>query len=144
ETHKADLTAEEREKFGIEADAPQPTHVEGDAKSVTIDASELATLKDAAQQGVEAAQKLDQQEASDFATARIAAGQVKSDQKDALVKILTASSTEARTELENFLTGLPVNSSIAAGELGDGGKPTEASAHEELNTKVVAQIDADV
>lgn len=145
ESNKSELTVEELTKFEIKADTEggnQP--IEAAGNQVTIDASELAELKANAARGVDAAQKLDQKEASDFAAARIAAGQVKSDQKDALVKILTASSAEARTELEAFLSGLPVNASIAAGELGNDGKPVAASAHDELNAKVVAQIAADV
>jgi len=147
ESRKSELTADELTKFDIKADEtpadPTPSKVEGDAKAVTIDASELAKLQAAAAQGVEAAQKLAQKEASDFATARIAAGQVKSGDKDKLVSILLASTGDARTQLEEFLAGLPVNASIGE-ELGKGGSAVEASAHEELNTKVVAQINADV
>lgn len=146
EDHKSELSAEELTKFSIKADEtpanPAPSKVEGDAKPVTIDASELAKLQAAAQQGVEAAQKLAQKEASDFADARIAAGQVKSDEKDALTKILLASSAQARPAIEEFLSGLPVNASTGT-ELGDGGKTLTASAHDELHTKVVEKITAD-
>lgn len=143
EEHKSELSADELAKFDIKADEkPAPVNVEGDAKPVTIDASELASLKAAAQQGVEAAQELAQTKASSFAAARIEAGQVKSDQKDSLTKILLASSAEARTELESFLSGLPVNGSIGT-ELGDGGKTVASSAHDELHTKVVEKIEAD-
>lgn len=152
EANKAELTAEELAKFDIKADeapadpadpTPAPTKVEGDAQPVTISASELASLQAAAQQGVQAAHKLAHNEASAFASARIEAGQVKSGQKDSIVKILMASSEEARTELEGFLEGLPVNEKINAGELGDGGKTITASAGAELHTKVVEQITAD-
>lgn len=144
ESNKKDLTADELTKFEIKADeGEQPTKVEANAKAVTIDASELASLKAAAQQGVEASQKLAQKEASDFASARIEAGQVKSDQKDALVEILLASSDDARNKIETFLSGLPVNASIGD-ETGDNGKTVAASAQEELREKVVEQIKADV
>lgn len=137
ETNKKDLTAEELTKFGIKADekpADPAKKVEGAAQPVTISASELAELKAAAAQGVAAAENLSQKEASDFAAARIEAGQVKSDQKDSLVKILTASSKEARTELETFLSGLPINADINAGESGTS-NTVDASASTEMFEK---------
>lgn len=148
EDNKAELTADELTKFNITAgEAPEsddPTKIEGDAKSVTITASELAELRENASKGVAAAQKLDQKEASDFAEARIEAGQVKSGEKDALVSILLASSADDRTKLESFLSGLPVNTDINGQALGNDGKSVSASAHDELTTKVVEQIKADV
>ena len=147
EDNKAELSTEELAKFDIKADQkpadPAPNNVEGDAAPVTINASELASLKAAAQQGVDASEKLAKKEASDFASARIAAGQVKSGDKETLENILLASSGESRKALEDFLTGLPVNASIGQ-ELGDGGKALTASAHDELHTKVVEKIAADV
>ena len=145
ESKKAELSAKELTKFDIKADqTEQPPKVDANAKAVTIDASELAALKAAAQQGVEASQKLEQKEASDFATARIAAGQVKSGDKELLTEILLASSGEARTKLESFLSGLPVNADINT-ELGDGGKPSgvAVSASAELHTKVEEALRAD-
>lgn len=130
EDNKAQLSADELSKFGIKADKV----VEAQDGQVSINADELAQLKADATRGVEAAEKLAQKEASDFAAARIQAGQVKSDQKDDLVKILLASSTEARTSLESFLTGLPVNADIDGGEAGDGGK-SSAKATDELFEK---------
>ena len=143
EQNKKDLSADELTKFDIKADEAAPTKVEAAAESVTISASELAELKANAAQGVEASQKLAQKEASDFADARIAAGQVKSDDKEALTSILLASSAEQRAKLESFLSGLPVNASIDT-ELGDSGRVVTASAHDDLHQKVVSQIKADV
>lgn len=143
ESKKSELSAEELTKFDIKADDKKPAKVEGDAKAVTIDASELAQLQAAAAQGVEAAQKLAQKEASDFADGVIAAGQVKSEEKEALTKILLASSGDQRTALEEFLSGLPKNQKLGD-ELGDSGKDLSTSAHDELNAKVVEKITADV
>lgn len=138
EEHKAELSTEELKKFDIKADEtpadPAPTKVEANAQTVSISASELADLKSAAAQGVAAAQTLAQKEASDFASARIQAGQVKSDQKDSLVKILLASSADTRTELETFLSGLPENEDIKAGEQGHS-STVDASASTEMFEK---------
>lgn len=145
ETKKSELSADELAKFDIKADedpTPEPAKVEASAQAVTISASELAQLQADAKQGVEASQKLAQKEASDFADARIAAGQVKSSERDALTSILLASSADHRTKLESFLSGLPVNADIGT-ELGDGGKTVTADASAELHTKVVQQITAD-
>lgn len=89
ETNKMDLSADELNKFGIKADedpapTPEPTKVEASGQAVSISASELAQLQADAAQGVAASQKLAQKEASDFANARIAAGQAKSSEKDPL------------------------------------------------------------
>jgi len=127
EDNKTQLSADELTKFGIKT-------VEAQGEQVQISANELAELKANASRGVEAADKLAQKEASDFAAARVQAGQVKSDQKTDLEKILLASSGEARTGLEAFLSGLPVNADINADELGDGGK-TSVSASDELFEK---------
>lgn len=147
ETKKSELSADELTKFDIKADeeqgpAPAPAKVEASGQAVNISASELAELKAHAAQGVEASQKLAQKEASDFADARISAGQVKSGDKDALTEILLASSADQRDKLETFLSGLPVNADIGT-ELGDSGKSVSADAQSELNDKVVQQIQAD-
>lgn len=144
EANKADLTDAERDTFGIKADEDpaSKTTVNGDTKDqVTISADELAKLQADAAQGVEAAQKLAQKEASDFASARIAAGQVKSDQKDALTAILLASRGDDRTKLESFLEGLPVNDRIGT-SLGEDGKAVAGSAYVEVKEKTEAKIKA--
>lgn len=138
EDNKAELSADELTKFNIAAgestEGDDPTKVEGNAQNVTISASVLAALEAKAEQGVQAAQALAQKEASDFAKARIEAGQVKSDDKEALTKILLASSGEARTDLEAFLSGLPVNADITAGEQGKS-NTVDSSASDEMFEK---------
>jgi hypothetical protein len=142
ETKKADLTEDELKSFGITADAaPEKkpvakkkvdASVEG---QVSISADELAQLKADAAQGVEAARQLAETQAGIFASARIEAGQIKSDQKDSLVKILLASKGETRKELETFVQGLPENKIITAGELGSGDGGEGGTASEQLMVK---------
>lgn len=147
EENKAELTADELRSLDIKADEqPQKpaTKVEGDTKDqVTISASELAELKASASRGVEAAQKLEQKEASDFADARIAAGQVKSDEKDKLTSILLASSGDQRAAIEAFVAGLPENERLKEGsqELGDGGSDAK-SAGQKLDEAARAIVKA--
>lgn len=147
EDHKADLTADELKALDIKADEqPQKpaTKVEADTKDqVTISASELADLKASAARAEVFAQKLEQKEASDFADARIKAGQVKSDEKDALTAILLASSGDQRTAIEAFVAGLPENERLKKGsqELGDGGSDAK-SAGQKLDEAAKAIITA--
>lgn len=143
ETKKSELNEAELKSFGITADAApekkptakkpvQASAVEG---QVTISADALAKLQADAAQGVEAAQKLARNEASAFAVARVSAGQIKSDQKDTLVKILLASKGDTRAELETFVQGLPENKIITAGELGSGEGGEGTTASEQLTSK---------
>lgn len=154
ETKKSELNEAELKSFGITADKtpvkPEPkkpvvtASVEG---HVSIPADKLAQLEADARQGVEAAQKLARNEASAFASARISAGQIKSDQKDTLVKILLASKGDTRAELETFVQGLPENKMITAGELGSSEGGEGATASEQLMVKankVVADSDGKV
>lgn len=144
ETNKAELTKEEREKFGIKADAkPAEKKLKADTKEqVSISADEFAKLQADAAQGVEAAQKLAQKEASEFATDRIKAGQIKSEQKDDLVEILLASRGETRTKLESFIEGLPQDDRLQADEKGDPGKTDQQSPTEELFERAAEAVKA--
>ncbi|NHW45959.1 hypothetical protein HAV21_03480 [Paenarthrobacter sp. MSM-2-10-13] len=158
--HKAELTAEQLTTFGLAEEAPEvpetpeepetpevpetpetpevptePTKVE--ASAITgITADELAQLRADAAAGREAQQKLAQSEASDFASARIKAGQIKSGQKADLVKILLASRGDDRKTLETFLESLPENKLVTAGELGDGGANVVADAAQVVHERV--------
>lgn len=155
EEHKADLTAEQLTTFGLAAEAPetpetpeQPetpeepetpetpgTPVEASAiKGITDE--ELAQLRADAAAGREAQQKLAQNEASEFASARIKAGQIKSGQKEQVVKILLASRGEDRKTLETFLKELPENKLVTDGELGDGGAAIVADVAQVVDERV--------
>lgn len=116
--------------------AEEAAKIEASAKPVTIDASRLAKLEADAAAGREAQQKLAQSEASEFASARIKAGQIKSGQKADLVKILLASRGDERKTLETFLESLPVNKLIADGEIGDGGAQIVADAAQVVDERV--------
>jgi len=134
EESKAELTAEELTKFGIEADAEGDEEEEEEeekpaAGGAPIDASainavtpeELAQLRADAKAGQEARQILAEREARDFVKTHIAAGRVKSDQLDNTVKMLLASKGSERNGLEAFIAGLPENKLLAS-EQGDAGK----------------------
>ncbi|MDQ0923330.1 hypothetical protein QF038_001838 [Pseudarthrobacter sp. W1I19] len=152
--HKDELTVEERKSFDVQTDADKAAEqeaadkaaadkeaeekaaaekVEASAKTVTINASDLAKLKADAARGVEAAEKLARTEASSFVSEHIARGAIKSGQKDEAVEILLASSPKQRENLEKFLKGLPENKLITAGEMGgggDGGTDSQTAADE--------------
>jgi hypothetical protein len=154
ETKKSELNEAELKSFGLKADEapenkPEPkkpvaASVEG---QVSISADELAQLKADAQQGVDAARQLAETQAGIFASARISAGQIKSDQKDSLVKILLASKGDTRKELETFVQGLPENKIITAGELGSSEGGEGGTASEQLMVKankIVADSDGKI
>lgn len=129
--------AEADAKAAEEAEAAEEAaKIEASAKPVTIDAARLAKLEADAAAGREAQQKLAHNEASEFASARIKAGQIKSGQKDGLVKILLASRGDERKELEAFLTALPQNKLVTDGEIGDGGTTITADAADVVHERV--------
>lgn len=157
ESKKAELTADELKALDINANEEQETEstdaeatdtakVEASAKQgagqqITISASELAQLRADAAQGVVAAQKLERKEASDFAGTCIRAGQIKSDQKDSLVNLLLASSSEGRAQLKQFIQELPKNEKLSASEQGETGEDAR-TASEQLREKAQAIVTA--
>lgn len=136
--HKADLTADEQTKFGLADDAADATKDKEDSKdnkdedadkadedkggdaegvkgsrgTVSISADRLAKLEADAQRGVEAAAKLAMSEASEFASAAIKAGRIKSAQSEALVTRLVKASKEEAEFLRSFVEGLPKNEQL--------------------------------
>lgn len=130
--HKAELTPEELQKFGLADDTAGEEDKGGDAaddagddkggddaadvkasrKSVSIDASTLAKLQADAKAGVEAAYKLARAEASDFASSAIKAGRIKSEQKESLVDRLVKASKDEAAFLKTFVEGLPKNEGL--------------------------------
>lgn len=140
EEHKAELTVEQRKDLGLETDEEKAAREEEEQKaqeeadrkkaeeeedekkrveasqkgSVTISAAELATLRASAKAGQEAAARLDQKEAEEIADRHIKAGRIKSDQRTNTVKMLLASSGDARKNLESFFDTLPVNQILAS------------------------------
>ncbi|GAP53497.1 hypothetical protein AHiyo6_00620 [Arthrobacter sp. Hiyo6] len=155
--HKDELTADERKTFEVQTDADKTAEqaaadkaaadqaaadkaaadkaeadkVEASAgKNVVISASVLEKLKADAARGVEAAEKLARNEASTFVKAHAARGAIKTSQEEKAVDLLMASAGKMREQLETFLTELPDNKLITAGELGSGhdGSAIEASS----------------
>ncbi|WP_160665152.1 phage protease [Pseudarthrobacter sp. ATCC 49987] len=133
EAEKADADAKAAEEAKATEEAAK---IEASAKPVTINADRLAKLEADAAAGREASQKLQQSEASAFASARITAGQIKSGQKDQLVKILLASRGDDRKTLETFLAALPENKLVTNGEIGDGGAAVVADAGQVVHERV--------
>ncbi|MDV7992070.1 phage protease [Rhodococcus sp. IEGM 1374] len=160
--NKAELTADELKTFGLEeAEEPETPEtpaepetpetpeepetpapkIEASAQSHGISASELAQLRADAQAGREAKAELEKTKAEAFVTARIAAGQIKSGEKDKTVNVLLASKGDQRTALEAFMTGLPKHENLGK-ELGDQGVEASAGAKDELDGKVKLAIKA--
>lgn len=154
--HKDDLTADERKAFELQTDAEKTAEkdaadkaaadkeaadkaaaekekTDASAKVTTINASELAKLQADAAAGRQAADKLARNEASAVVKAHVARGAIKSGQEDKAVELLMASSPKFRTELEGFLTELPDNKLITAGELGNGGEGGDVAEADELD-----------
>ncbi len=103
--------------------------------TVSITASELETLKASAERGNKAFIELETKKASDKVEAHVARGAIKSEQKDAAVELLMASDKSVRENFESFLTGLPENKLVTAGETGSGKETTVGSAYAELSKK---------
>lgn len=164
EENKAELTVDERKTFGLETDdevaareeAEKKAKEEAEAKAaeeaarleasrkkgtVSIEADRLAALEADAKAGREAAQKLAQREAEEFVSGHITAGRIKSGEKDKTVKMLLASTGEARTNLEAFIAGLPANERLNASERGDGGGSAR-SAQDELMDQAQKKVEA--
>ena len=162
--NKADLTDDERTKFGLEDEpaptpepetqAPEETQApaetpapQGDGAPIEASAiagrvSELeAQLKASREEGEALRTKIETKEIDEFLTARVKAGQIKQDSKDSWSKTLLASRGDARTALETQLSELPANEAIGK-ELGDAGKEVQVEASRELHNKVTDAIRA--
>lgn len=168
--HKADLTADEQEKFGLaddtagddkgtddsedkqddadkdadddKSDDAADDGVKGSRGTVSISADRLAKLEAAAQAGLEAAATLAHKEASEFATAAIKAGRIKSDQKDSLVERLVKASKEDAKFLKDFVEGLPKNEQLGK-ESGVNASAGEGTAQEAVFSKARDLVAAD-
>lgn len=145
--HKADLTDDERKAFGLEEaggdpendpkDDPENPEEEqgGEPKKASVNggltAEQIAQLQADAKAGREAQQELLKTRLTASVQSHIDRGAIKSDQLDAAVSLLMASSDSQRGKLEEFLKGLPENKLVSAGEKGHGGG-VAASAQDEL------------
>lgn len=151
--NKAELTAEQKTKFGFEEkpaekpkeDAPAPTPPADPAKPVeasegaqtaTISASELKSLQETAAQ-------YRREKAEGVVDEHVKRGAIKQDQAEKWTTTLLASEGDARKNLEAMLTALP-GSAIIASENGtdkDAAKST-TSALDELDTKAKGIVSA--
>lgn len=161
EEHKAELTEEQQAQLDGEVETPETpeepetpeTPAEGGAPVAAsaikgITEAELTQLRADAQAGRAAMAKLEKKEASDFVATHIAAGRIKSDQKDNTVQMILASKGDERTKLESFISSLPVNA-LLADESGHGGdadedKPVELTDEEKKLAKAFNNTDEDL
>lgn len=117
--------AEETEEAEAEVEEEEATQVEASAQTTSISASRLAQLEAAEKRAQELEASIARNDAKSIMASAVKAGKVKSDQVEAGVKLLLASSGSARKELEAFISALPVNS-LLGDEVGDGGEATTA------------------
>ncbi|MFI8696756.1 phage protease [Dietzia maris] len=120
--------AEEATKIEASAIAGRVSELEKQLKASREEADALRT-------------KIDTKEVNEFLNARIAAGQIKQDQRESWANTLLASRGDARKALETQLEALPANEAIGK-ELGDAGRDAKVQASTELHQKVVEKIAA--
>lgn len=147
--HQAELTADELTKFGIEAETPapapqdeeeptpapapaaEPTKIEASAAVAAVQ-QENAQLK-ASIAALE--DKIESKEISEFLSARVKAGQIKSGEVAHWTGVIKASRGDARTQLQAGLERLPVDETLGK-ELGDEGAAATTGAVDELDREV--------
>ncbi len=167
--HKADLTDDERTKFGLVDEPSEPvtpvTPTEPVAPAEPTTPTEPATeptaepvvpVQASAPTGVQiTADRLAKLEADAEAgrkamaqlehdrvhivAASVTAGQIKSDDKAGWVDVLLASSKDQQVKIQSLLASLPVNEHLGE-ELGGEGAAVSTDATQELHRKVVASI----
>lgn len=161
--NKAELTEDERKALGVEdapvetqapapAETPAPVETEApapagdggpiEASAIAGRVSELEKQLKASREEADALRtKIDTKEVNEFLNARIAAGQIKQDQRESWANTLLASRGDARKALETQLEALPANEAIGK-EVGDAGRDAKVEASKELHQKVVEKIAA--
>ncbi|GAA1099862.1 phage protease [Tsukamurella spumae] len=153
--HKDELNSDEIAALGLgeqeteapETQAPTPAETEAptsvnasvDARMRKLEADAKAARDEAAQLRREA----DERDARDFVTQRVEAGQIKSEQFDATVKLILASTGDARTQAKALLEGLPTNDKINASERGSGASKGAVSATTQVFEKAGDLVKAD-
>ncbi|MFI2837554.1 phage protease [Mycolicibacterium sp. PDY-3] len=133
----ADQAAKDKADADAKA-AEEAAKVEASTRgAVSIKASELEALKASAARADALAAEIDRNKATATVKASIKAGQVKSGEEKTWTDFLVGLKADQRGVAEKLLASLPVNEELGK-ELGDKGKPVEASAQEELNVKASA------
>ncbi|WP_440220919.1 phage protease [Dietzia sp. MNB45] len=156
--HKADLTEEELTKFELSegagegesqdqgGDQGEGTGDEG--KNVEASATgriaalekELAAVRASATAATAA---LADRDAREFVQASVKAGQIKSDQEDAAVRLITASSKSQAAAVKKFIEGLPKNESLNASAAGTDSQAGAPSAINMVYAKADEMVKAD-
>lgn len=154
--NKDQLTADERATYGLE-EAPVapvvPAVVEPVAPvaasttktgKVEVDATELESLKASAARADELFLESETKKAEELVDKQIARGAIKAGQKNDITGILLASSKAQRAAVEKFLSELPENKLVTAGEIGNaGGVGTGGtSAKDQLRDKATEIVKA--
>lgn len=103
--------------------------------TVTISASELADLKQAAELGVKAHQTLQHKEASDKVGGYITANQFKPGGKDAITKFYLGLTPEQQATFDKDVVGSIQDKVVAAGEVGSDSQGSIGSAAVALNKR---------
>lgn len=160
--HKTELTDDERTTFGlVDEDAEAKAKAEQEAKDKAekdaadkaaaeaeaskqasanggLSASQITQLQADAKAGREAQQELLKSRLTASIDAVISRGAIKSDQREAGVKVLMAASNGNLTELLTFLQALPDNALLAS-EIGNSAG-VSASAQDELSERAANAV----
>lgn len=138
--HKAELSNNEQTKYGLVEKVAEiaPTAASEDG-TIKVAASELeamkaeiASLKIAASDGTAAKAELEKAKAAKVIDSHVARGAIKADESNAAVELLVTASPMQRTALEDFMSKLPENKLVSAGEIGSEEAGTSANATNDL------------
>jgi hypothetical protein len=132
ETPKTDKVEASETPKVEESKKIEPVQAGENAGVVTMTKAEVDALKASAERGNQAADKLEKKELTDSVKAHVARGAIKSEQVDEAVEILQASAPANRIKIEKFLSELPDNKLVSAGEKGNS-KENNLSASDQLN-----------
>lgn len=155
--HKADLTQDELTKFELaeggdqsQGEGQDQGNDAGDQGQAGVEASaagRIAALeaKLAAVQAsaTAATAALAERDAREFVQASVKDGRIKSDQEDAAVQLLTASSKSQAAAVKKFIEGLPKNESLNASAAGTDSQAGAPSAINAVYAKADELVKAD-
>ncbi|MCT2077503.1 phage protease [Dietzia cinnamea] len=155
--HKADLTEDELTKFELaeggdqgQGEGQDQGNDAGDQGQAGVEASaagRIAALeaKLAAVQAsaTAATAALAERDAREFVQASVKLGRIKSDQEDAAVQLLTASSKSQAAAVKKFIEGLPENAELKASALGTDSQAGAPSAINAVYAKADELVKAD-
>jgi hypothetical protein len=137
--HKAELSEDELKKFELVEAPKEAATVASEDGTIKVSASEfdamkarMAELEVKANDGATAQAALVKAEATKIVEGHVARGAIKADETGKAVELLTSSSPKMREELESFMTALPENKLVVAGEIGSDDAANSANATNDL------------